>query len=41
MAFYTGGIKASTEKKAAPHLGFAGYASQTIPKPILVLELTV
>lgn len=41
MAFYTGGIKASTEKKVAPHLGFAGYACQTIPKPILVLELTV
>lgn len=41
MAFYTGKIKASTEKKAAPHLGFAGYACQTIPQRIHVLEPTV
>lgn len=41
MAFYTGGIKASTEKKGAPHLGFAGYACQAMPKTFLVSELTV
>lgn len=41
MAFYTGGIKVSTAKKAASHLSFAGCASETIPKTILILELTV
>lgn len=41
MTFYTGGIKANTEKKAVPHLSFARYACQTIPKTILALELTV